>query len=89
MPLVASSIRGHSDVIGQFENGIRFDLSRPETFLDAIILLYKNPALRAEMGERNIAEAKRYAVESSVSKMAAIYGELITEREKSGGGIRL
>ena len=86
LPLVASSIRGHNDVIGQFENGFRFDLHRQETLIDAIILLYKNPALREEMGARNVEEAKKYSMSIAVNHMAEIYDSLIGYCEKSAGG---
>ena len=45
LPLVASDIRGHQDVVINFENGILCDLDVPKSFLDAIILLYKNKSL--------------------------------------------
>ena len=51
---------------------------------DAIILLYKNPLLREEMGRRNVEEAKRYSVDIAVEKMAEIYNEVISENV--GGG---
>ena len=51
---------------------------------DAIILLYKNPLLREEMGRRNVEEAKRYSVDIAVEKMAGIYNEVISENV--GGG---
>ena len=77
LPLVASSIRGHNDVIEQFENGLRFELNNPKSFIDAIMLLYKNPALRNEMGLRNVETAKKYSVNIAKDNMSYIYNELI------------
>ncbi len=88
LPVVASNIRGHCDVLKQFENGFLFDLSDRKTLIDSIMILYKNPALRSEIGERNIIEAKNYSVMTSVELMAKIYGELIDEITKSYGGGR-
>lgn len=85
LPLVASNIRGHKDVVNNGWNGILFDLDNPKNFIDAIILLYKNPALRLEMGKRNVEEAKKYSVEIAVNKMAEIYDEVI-DSENNGGG---
>ena len=84
LPVVASFIRGHSDVINNGWNGILFNLKNSDALIDAIILLYKNPELRQEMGRRNIEEAKKYSVDIAVKKMAGIYSELISE--KIGGG---
>ncbi len=77
LPLVASSIRGHNDVIHQFINGIRFDLKRPDSFVDAIVLLYRNPSLREDMGRRNVIEAKKYSIDNEVQYMAEIYRGLM------------
>ena len=86
LPVVASFIRGHADVINNGWNGILFNLKNPSSFIDAIILLYKNPSLRAEMGKRNIEESKKYSVDIAVQKMADIYENLITEN--NGGGYK-
>ena len=85
LPVVASFIRGHSDVINNGWNGIHFNLKNSDALIDAIILLYKNPALRQEMGRRNIEEAKKYSVDIAVKKMAGIYSELISEKIGGGG----
>lgn len=77
LPLVASSIRGHNDVIKQYENGLCFDLNSSDSLISAILLLYKNPALREEMGGRNVEEAKKYSVEIAVEHMKAIYNEIM------------
>lgn len=87
LPVVASDIRGHRDVINNSWNGILCDLKNEKSFSDAIILLYKNPALRAEMGRRNAEEAKKYSVDIAVQKMADIYNE--AARKNDGGGMNV
>ncbi len=82
LPLVASNIRGHKDVLNNGWNGILCDLENPKSFTDAIILLYKNPMLRLEMGRRNVEEAKKYSVDIAVQNMAKIYESV----EFNGGG---
>ena len=73
LPLVASDIRGHQDVVINFENGILCDLDVPKSFLDAIILLYKNKSLREEIRLRNIERAKLFSVSSAILNMEKIY----------------
>ena len=73
IPLIASNIRGHSDVIQNGWNGILYDLINKQSFIDAIFLLYKNPSLRDEMGKRNVAEAQKFSVDSAIDKMSEIY----------------
>ncbi len=86
IPVVASDNRGHRSLVRDKETGFIFSPWSEKEMTDAIILLYKNPSLRTEMGARNITEAKKYAVESSVSKMAAIYGEMLCDTRKTDGG---
>lgn len=89
LPVVASNIRGHRDVINNGWNGILCDLSNQNSFHDAIILLYKNPSLREEMGRRNVCEAKKYSVDIAVRKMAGIYKEVISENVGGGDNCRV
>ena len=81
LPIVASEIRGHKDVVNNGWNGILCNLKNPKAFIDAIILLYKNPFLREEMGKRNIEEARKYSVDIAVKSMAKIYNNIIQNVE--------
>lgn len=77
LPVVVSKIRGHTDVIEDCVNGFLFDENDSEGFAKAIILLYKNPSLRSEMGKRNVIEAQKYSVDIAVNNMSEIYSSLI------------
>lgn len=87
LPVVVSDNRGHRSLIKDKETGFIFSPKSEKKMTDAIILLYKNPSLRAEMGKRNVEEAKKYSVNIAVAKMAEIYGELIPS-ENAGGGVQ-
>lgn len=77
LPVVASNIRGHCDVIEDCVNGFLFDVEDRKGFEKAIVTLYKNPALRAEMGMRNIERAKAFSLENSLNEMQEIYCEVM------------
>ena len=79
LPVVVSDNRGHRSLIKDKETGFIFSPKSEKKMTDAIILLYKNPSLREEMGRRNVEEAKRYSVDIAVKKMAEIYNEVISE----------
>lgn len=84
IPVVASDNRGHRSLVKDKETGFIFSPKSEKEMTDALILLYKNPALRAEMGRRNALEAKKYSVNIAVSRMAEIYGDVISS--ENGGG---
>lgn len=86
LPIVVSDNRGHRSLIKDKETGFIFSTKSEKEMTDAIILLYKNPSLCAEMGKRNIEESKKYSVDIAVNKMANIYENLITEN--NGGGYK-
>ena len=77
LPVVASNVRGHQDVIEDGMNGFLCDLNRPEDFIRCITLLYKNPALRQEMGRRNVGVAKRFSLGEILPRMEKIYREMM------------
>ena len=85
LPVVVSDNRGHRSLIKDKETGFIFSPKSEKKMTDAIILLYKNPLLREEMGRRNVEEAKRYSVDIAVEKMAEIYNEVISENVGGGG----
>ena len=54
-------------------NGFLFGTEETGGFEKAILTLYKNPALREEMGKRNIERAKIFSVDKAVDSMQEIY----------------
>lgn len=84
LPVVASDNRGHRSLIKDKETGFIFAQDSEKEMAGALVLLYKNPALRAEMGRRNALEAVKYSVNIAVAKMAEIYGDVISS--ENGGG---
>lgn len=87
LPIVASDNRGHRSLVKDKETGFIFNPASEKEMIDAIILLYKNPSLRTEMGKRNVIEAQKYSVNIAVSKMSEIYGDVISS--ENGGGIEV
>lgn len=85
LPVVVSDNRGHRSLIKDKETGFIFSPKSEKEMADAIVLLYKNPLLREEMGRRNVDEARKYSVDIAVRKMAGIYNEVISENVGGGG----
>ena len=74
---MCSDNRGHRSLVRDKETGFIFSPKSEKEMTDAIILLYKNPALREEMGKRNVNEARKYSVDIAVERMAGIYKECV------------
>lgn len=93
LPVVVSENRGHCSLVKDKETGLMFHPTNETEMRNAILLLYKNPALRAEMGMRNVEEAKKYSVKIAINEMADIYTCCVTGRPAQkltrGGGKEL
>lgn len=77
IPVVCSDNRGHRSLILDKETGFIFSPKSEKEMTDAIILLYKNPALCTEMGLRNCERAKSFSVDKAVDAMKEIYGVIM------------
>lgn len=80
LPLVASEIRGHVDVIETGKNGYLCKLNTQDSvkqFTDAVMKLYENPELRLEIGKNNVADSTKYEVESAVKVVSDLYKKIL------------
>lgn len=77
LPVVASNIRGHRDVVCDGENGFLCNLNKPTDFIRHITLLYKNPSLRQEMGARNAIAVRKFSLGEVLPRMQEIYTEMM------------
>ena len=73
LPVVASKIRGHVDVIKSEKNGFLCNLSDRKSFIDAICKLYKNPKLRNEIAKNNIEYAKKFSIDNVLFNTTNMY----------------
>ncbi len=77
LPVVASNIRGHVDIISDYKNGYLCNIKKPKSFVDAIYRLYTHPALCRALTGYNKDFAEKYSVDVAVEKMGYIYNSCI------------
>lgn len=63
LPVVASRIKGHEDLIEPDVNGLLFDFDDQDGFCRAIRRLYEDPDLRERMGRAGQEKIERYRLE--------------------------
>lgn len=73
LPVVATSIRGHIDLIENEKNGLLYNYNDMNAFCEAVKRIISDEQLRTEFGRNNIEAVKKYSVENAVSNMAEIY----------------
>ena len=77
IPVVASNIRGHRDVVQHGRNGFLFELNSPDDMVRYILELYQNKELCKKIKENNVVDARKFSVSVAVEKMAQIYKSLV------------
>lgn len=80
LPVIASDIRGHRDVVIQGRNGFLFTLDSAQQMIDYILLLHKDSSLRSAISQNNIIDAQKYSVQIALNSMKKIYKNVM------GGG---
>ena len=76
LPVVASKIRGNTDLIGENEGGILLDPEDTIGFKDAFITLYNNKELCQKYSTRNKEYIKNFSIETVLEQMKNIYKEI-------------
>lgn len=77
IPIVASNIRGHRDIVQHGRNGFLFELDFPDAMITYILELYHNKVLCKNISKNNVIDAKKFSVSVAVEKMAKIYKSLV------------
>lgn len=73
LPVIATKIRGHVDLIEDGHNGLLYDYNDMEAFCEAVKRIVNDSQLCDLFGGNNILDVKKYSVENAVSNMAEIY----------------
>ncbi len=73
LPIVASNIRGSSDLIGHKKNGYLVNPCRTESYVKAISLLIKSKERRKAFGDAARGTVQAYSLETVKKRMAGIY----------------
>lgn len=77
LPVIASNIRGHKDIVEGQNVGFLFYLDNMNSFIDCIDRLYKNVEIRREMGLKAQERAFEFSIEKSLEKTKGIYKSLL------------
>lgn len=73
LPVVATRIRGHVDLVEEGRNGFLVDPDSTAELVSGIEALAKNPALRGQMGTESHILSKKYSTDVALAEMVKIY----------------
>ena len=75
LPVIATRIRGSSDIVKDNVNGILLDPMDVDGFENAIIELCDNPNMRKQIAANNKEKSLEYDLPKILSEYRKIYGE--------------
>ena len=73
LPVVASEVKGHTDLVAQGENGLLCPYDDAASFAAAILRLTEDSALRAQMGRAGKARVQCYRLDTVLPQVMALY----------------
>lgn len=79
LPILASRVRGHRDLINHGENGLLFTLDSKEDFIKKLLFLYENPAKRHTMGLTARQRVEKYSVENIIPMIMSVYDDVLND----------
>ncbi len=85
LPVVATRIRGHADLITDGENGFLVDYKSPHELADKLLELYKSPQRRAEMARKAVELVQPFLLDNAKVETSRIYDTVLQGIAPSGG----
>lgn len=77
IPVIASAIRGHVDIIEDGKNGLLFDLNNPSELERKLNILIESDQLRSKIGKVGERSISKFSVIKSVRSMAIVYSNFL------------
>jgi glycosyltransferase EpsD len=77
IPVIASNIRGHEDIINDGENGYLFNFDQGEKLANTVEELAENKEFREEIGKKSKRSITKFLLPIAVKKMSTIYDDFL------------
>lgn len=72
-PIVATKVRGNSDIVENGVNGFLVELDNYEEMAEKLLEIYSNPQLAQNMSQEAIRLSKKYSIENVNKSLAEVY----------------
>jgi glycosyltransferase involved in cell wall biosynthesis len=77
LPVVASAIKGHEDLIGEGGGGMLYPYGDESAFCEAVRRIAEDPETMAQMGRINVEKSRLYALQAAYPTITEIYGNIL------------
>ena len=72
LPIIASKVKGHTDLVTPYENGFLFEYDHVDEFCNYVKTIYKNQNLMYSMRNKSLVLAKLYSLDAVLSNTISI-----------------
>ena len=73
LPVVASRVKGHTDLVTEGENGFLFPYDDEDSFAGKVRQLAENRQLRAQMGQNGRQRVQPYRLDAVLPQVMELY----------------
>lgn len=77
LPVVASNVRGHRELVLPGETGYLFEPNNIHDFVNHVVDLYQHPERKERLGNNAYEHIQDFKIETSLKQMAQIYNQLL------------
>ncbi len=84
LPVVASNIRGHTDLIEDGVNGLLYPVGAPEALANAVSRIFREPGLSQALGTAAVVSSKKYALDVAFYENIEVYEKMLHKNGSYG-----
>lgn len=88
LPVVASRVRGHQDLIEDEINGLLFEIGDGEAFRNNILKIYRDSKFIDEISNQNIVDSKKYSIKAIKKEIVSIHEEMFIKQIGTSKGLK-
>lgn len=78
LPVLASRVRGHRDLIEDGKNGLLYTLDDTADFVSKLVYLYEHPEVRKSIGTTAQENISKYSAENIIPQMMDIFEDVLS-----------
>lgn len=73
LPIVASNVKGHQELIDHGQNGLLFDLNEPKQLAQQLVKVYQNSTFRMQCKQASQKKLLQFSIETVLPQIMEIY----------------
>ena len=77
LPVIASRVKGHTDLINHNENGLLYDLGNYKQLAECLLMIINNDDIKTRFKEQSLEIVQDFSIEKVINENMSVYDEFI------------